>query len=79
MMPPFEDIAGEPEDERIRLIGEKTMGEKIMVGFVVDAEEGKADRYIAKLRERFPGIRVMWKGEGPVADTVLVKVAPPVN
>ena len=78
-MPPFKDIADNSEDERIREIGEKTMCEKLVVGFVTDSEAGKAERYIRKLQERFPGIRVIYQGDGPVAETVLVKVAPPLN
>lgn len=78
-MPPFKDIADNSEDERIREIGEKTMREKLVVGFVTDSEAGKAERYIRKLQERFPGIRVIYQGAGPVAETVLVKVAPPLN
>lgn len=75
----YKDIADEPEDERIRQIGEKTMHEKQIVGFVTDDEPDKAERYIRKLRSRFPGIRVVYHGKGPVAETILVKVAPPVN
>lgn len=75
----FRDMADEPEDERIRQIGEKTMGEKLIVGFITDDEKGKAERYISKLKARFPGIRVIHQGPGPVAETVLVKVAPPLN
>ena len=82
-MPPYKDIADHPEDERIRQIGEKAMKEKLVVGFFVDSEGpttfDKADRYIAKLTKRFPGIRVMHKGPGIVAETVLVKVGPPLN
>lgn len=78
-MPPFKDIADNPEDERIREIGEKTMREKLVVGFITDSEAGKAERYIRKLTERFPGIRVIYRGDGPVAETVLVKVGPPLN
>lgn len=47
------------------------------VGFVVDADPGKADRYIAKLKEKFPGIVVLGKFAGPVKNTVSVKVGPP--
>lgn len=77
--PPYKDIADEPEDERIRQIGEKTMRDRLIVGFITDKEEGKAERYIKKLRERYPGIRVIHQGDGPVAETILVKVAPPAN
>jgi hypothetical protein len=80
---PYKDLGDSAEDERIRQIGEKAMREKLIVGFIVDSdgETGfeKAERYIAKLTERFPGIRVTYRGDGPVADTKLVKVAPPLN
>jgi hypothetical protein len=75
----YKDLGDHEEDERIREIGEKTMSEKLTVGFVTDDEEGKADRYIRKLQERFPGIRVIDRGSGPVAATVWVKVGPPLN
>lgn len=76
---PFKDIADHDEDERIHQIGQKAMGERLTVGFITDSEAGKAERYIKKLIERFPGIRVISQGIGPVADTVLVKVGPPLN
>ncbi len=60
----FQDIADHAEDERIRQIGEKAMRSKLSVAFVTDDEPGKADRYIAKLVERFPGIRVVGRGKG---------------
>jgi hypothetical protein len=55
------------------------MREKLVVGFVTDSDHGKADRYIAKLTERFPGIRILWRGNGSVPNTVLVKVGPPLD
>ena len=75
----YKDIADEPEDERIRQIGDKVMRERLTVGVLTDSEPGKAERYIAKLKERYPGIRVVYQGPGPVADVTLIKVAPPVN
>lgn len=52
---PFQDLGDNNEDDRIRQIGEKVMKERITVGFVTDDEPGKADRYITKLKARFPG------------------------
>lgn len=78
-MIPYKDLADLGEDERIRQIGEKAMVEKLDVGFVTDVEAGKAERYVAKLRERFPGIRLISIGPGPVCNTVLVKVGPPID
>ena len=78
-MPAFIDLADHEEDFRIGQIGHAAMVNKITVSFVTDSEPGKADRYISKLQERFPGIRIIARGDGPVADTVWVKVGPPVN
>ena len=76
---PYKDLHSENEDERIRQIGEKCMNEKQVVGFMVDndlVDMGKADRYIQKLLERYPGIRVQFRGPFATGIT-LVKVAPP--
>ena len=77
----FKDIGDLPEDERIRHIGEMAVNARQTVGFVVDEEPGSAklNRYIRKLESRFPGIRVIDKGKGPVANTEWAKVGPPVN
>lgn len=80
--PIYKDLGDEKEDARIRQIGEAVMNlpsNDRTVGFITDAEEGKADRYIAKLQERYPGVRVVARGNGPVEKTVWVKVGPPVN
>lgn len=81
-MTPYRDIADLSEDDRIQMIGEKTMKAGKVVGFFVDddsLEPGKADRYIQKLQERFPGIRVTHRGPGLVAGTTLIKVEPPLH
>ena len=75
----YKDIANTPEDDRIDTIGRTVMEQKLSVAFIVDSELGKADRYIEKLRKRFPGIVVIGRGDGPVTGTVYVKVGPPVN
>ncbi len=74
---PYKDIADCDEDERIRQIGEQVINEELIVGFLTDDEPGKADRYIQKLQDRFPGIRVIGRGDGPTPGVVWVKVAPP--
>lgn len=77
----YRDIADEDEDERIRLIGEMTMtirrGETI--GFITQDQDGKLERYIEKLQKRFPGIRVIGRGRGPVEGVAWAKVSAPVN
>jgi hypothetical protein len=75
----YKDLGDQSEDERIRQIGEHTMSAKLTVGFFTDDEEGKAARYISKLQERYPGIRVVDQKKGPIAGTVFVKVAPPIQ
>lgn len=72
----YADIADHDEDTRIDIIGRTVMGQKKTVAFVTDGEPGKAQRYIDKLQSRFPGIRVLEQWNGPVPDTVTVKVGP---
>lgn len=74
--PIFADIADLEEDRRIEIIGGMAMAGKT-VAFITDSDEGKADRYIKKLTERFPGIRILGRFDGPVPNTVSVKVGPP--
>lgn len=76
-MSKYVDIADLDEDKRIGFIGHRAMDHKETVGFIVDSEPGKADRYIKKLKERFPGIEILDRGPGPVQDTTFVKVGPP--
>jgi len=76
--PQFLDIADHEEDERIGIIGRAVMEHKKTSAFVTD-DDPKADRYIRKLKARFPGIRVIARGSGPVKDTVWVKLGPPLN
>lgn len=71
-MKAFADLADLPEDERIRMIAATAESGQI-VGFVVD-DDTKADRYIVKLGA-YP-VRVIDRGVGPVANTVLVRVGP---
>lgn len=78
-MTKFVDIADWDEDKRIDIIGHRAMDHLEKVAFVTDDDKGKAERYIRKLEERFPGIRVIERGNGPVEGTVYVKVGPPEN
>jgi len=74
----YTDLADLEEDKRIERIGDAVITGKI-VAFVVDAEgangQAKADRYLAKLKKMFPAIRVVKRFDGPVIDTVTVKVS----
>lgn len=48
----------------------------LVIGFIVE-DHAKADRYVKKLREKFPTIRIIDRFDGPVANTVTVRVGPP--
>lgn len=79
----FSDIADLEEDDRITAIGNHAFARKpssaekpVVVGVIVDDSE-KADRYVKKLKEKFPTIRIIDRNPGPVAATVLIRVGPP--
>jgi hypothetical protein len=72
----FRDVADLREDDRIDIIGQHVMAGQ-SVGFVTDDEPGKMDRYLAKLKAKFPAIQVEWRKDGPVAETVSAKVSIP--
>ena len=77
--PPFIDLGDCEEDQRIDTIGHQVMVHHRIVGFITDADEGKADRYIRKLKEKFPRIQVLARGNGPVPNAVWIKVGPPTD
>lgn len=66
-----------PEEERIGLIGKMAMQNREAV-FMVDHDDieiGKADRYMRKLRERFPRVREKSRSEhDPVKNVTTVTV-----
>jgi len=74
--PTYKDVANLKEDARIEEIAANVKLGKT-VGFVTDADPGKADRYIQKLKVKIPGIVILARGSGPVPKTVMVKVGPP--
>lgn len=65
------------EDERIEIIGQVAMRERC-AEFMVDGdaiEKGKADRYVRKLRERFPRLVETERYEDtPVPNVTTVRV-----
>lgn len=80
MLQGYADVANLPEDDRIKLICETVSGMRQgqTVGVVTDAELGKADRYIAKMKARLPGIDIIEKIENcPFVGTTTIKVGPP--
>lgn len=72
----YADLSPLSEGKRIETIGDAAMRLRKTVGFVVDTD-AIADRYIAKLKEKFPGIVILAKLNGPVKNVVTVKVGPP--
>ncbi len=71
----YVDLNTLEEDRRIDMIGHRVMVHNESVAFVVEKEAGKADRYIAKLKEKFPRLSVIARGDGPIPNTEYVKVA----
>lgn len=85
MVKAFLDTHRLNENDRIEIIGGSVMNapassteKPVMNGFIVETEE-KADRYIRKLQKRFPSIRIIDRGPGPTAGTILVRVGPPLS
>lgn len=78
--PGYSDLAGMgiPEDQRIKLIGEKVTQLRIIAGVVIDDKPGVLERYIEKLQAQFPGIRIGKRGKGPTPGCQWFKVAPPI-
>jgi hypothetical protein len=70
----YRDAADLPEDVRIDLIGKHASSGK-RVAFVVEDDE-KADRYMRKLKEKFPNLKEIERGNGPVEGVIYVKVGP---
>lgn len=68
----FRDLGDLDEDRRIGEIGEAAMTRR--VAFIVEDEPGKPERYIWKLRERFPGLSTGGPWRGPVSGTVIITV-----
>ena len=73
----FADLADLDEYKRIEIIGQAVMQSRAKVAVCVDAVPGKADRYIQKLTERFPGIQIVGKHPGPAGGIDVIQVAPP--
>lgn len=71
---PYKDLFALSEDDRIQMIGEKAMSSSGIIGFVTDADDGKAERYLLKLFVAFPDLELVDKALGPVSNTVLCRV-----
>lgn len=64
------------EDQRIDVIGHAVTEHGKTVAVCVDDVVGKPERYIKKLKERFPGVVVLERVKGPVAGVVTIRVGP---
>ena len=73
--PLYADLHDLSEDDRIKLIAETVLSAGMVTGFLVENDK-KADRYIEKLRKRFPGVDILGKMRGPTKGIILVKVGP---
>ena len=73
-MTQFVDLHNLSEDARIEMIGHRAVDHKERVAFVVEDDE-KADRYVAKLKAKFPSVSVVERFAGPVPGVITVKVA----
>ena len=73
----YADLHDLHEDKRIDLIGHRTIDHEEIVGFVVD-DDKKADRYIEKLKEKFPTIEVVDRGK-ITGEAVLVRLKKKAN
>jgi len=77
--PQVADLQALSEDQRIDLIGTRVQ-EGNVVGFMLEKSDPlKIERYIRKLTTRYPGTRVISKGNGPTKGVVLIKVGPATN
>lgn len=80
----FVDAAELEEDKRIDLIGKTIMegvpkDNKPFTSGVVVEDHAKADRYIDKLKVKFPMIRIVKKFDGPVKNTVSIILGQPLH
>lgn len=70
------DMGDSTEDDRLAMIGHSAIVHKETVGFVVE-NTAKAKRYVERLKELFPTIRIV--EQFPFHEFIVVKVGPPVQ
>ena len=70
----YVDLVDLPENDRIDVIAAKVK-EGLTIAVITDSDPGKMDRYVAKLQAKCPGLKVVWRGDGPVKNMVTIKVA----
>lgn len=72
----YADLHNLPEDDRIEVIGKCVMENRQVVAFFVDNIPGKAERYIRKLIDKFPGIVIMDRIKEATAGAEMIKIGP---
>lgn len=73
----YRDLNSLSEGDRINMIGQTVMLTHKEVGFFVE-DVFKAESYIRRLEEKFPGIRVVVKTQWPDSTLYFVRVGPPI-
>ncbi len=71
----YEDLHELSEDDRIKVIGDAAMTGKTVGVCLEKSEPQKIARYIAKVTERFPAVRVIERIEGPTTLVITIKFA----
>lgn len=64
------------EDQRIDHIGHVVTAHGKTVAICVDATPGKAERYVRKLKRKFPGVTLIDTTDGPTKGVVTIRVGP---
>lgn len=83
MIKGYTDLGDKTENQRIFQIGHACMAaagknklKPFIAGVIVETQE-KAERYKAKMAERFPKVVFHGISKGPVPDTVLIRFGEP--
>jgi hypothetical protein len=72
----YADLHQLSEDDRIATIGHYVTEHGKAVAVCVDDVQAKVDRYVRKLRERFPGLVILDITKGPTAGVRTIRVGP---
>lgn len=75
--PGFSDIADLPENKRIELIGAHANVPGKIIAFIVE-DDAKADRYVKKIRNRYPNVIELDRHPNvPIDGVITVRVGLP--
>lgn len=82
----YSDLHDYTEDERIEIIGrtvlDKASSDKTFTAAICVEDDAKADRYIEKLKKKFPTIRIIERVKGDIAtncEIVSIRVGGPLQ